>query len=63
MVNAVIDGNDIVYRDFVDISVAVSSPTGLLVPVLRNVHEQGFADIEKVISLLSIIFTGIDKPE
>lgn len=41
------------YRDFVDISVAVSSPTGLLVPVLRNVHEQGFADIEKELINLS----------
>ena len=36
VVNAVIDGNDMVYRDFVDISVAVSTPTGLVVPVLRN---------------------------
>ena len=34
--NAVIDGNDMVYRDFVDISVAVSTPKGLVVPVLRN---------------------------
>jgi 2-oxoglutarate dehydrogenase E2 component (dihydrolipoamide succinyltransferase) len=36
VVNAVIDGKDMVYRDFVDISVAVSTPTGLVVPVLRN---------------------------
>lgn len=36
VVNAVIDGKDIVYRDFVDISVAVSTPKGLVVPVLRN---------------------------
>lgn len=36
IVNAVIDGNEIVYRDFIDISVAVASPSGLLVPVLRN---------------------------
>jgi 2-oxoglutarate dehydrogenase E2 component (dihydrolipoamide succinyltransferase) len=36
VVNAVIEGNDMVYRDFVDISVAVSTPTGLVVPVLRN---------------------------
>lgn len=36
IVNAVIDGNDIVYRDFVDISVAVATPTGLMVPVIRN---------------------------
>jgi 2-oxoglutarate dehydrogenase E2 component (dihydrolipoamide succinyltransferase) len=36
IVNAVIDGNDIVYRDFVDISVAVATPSGLVVPVIRN---------------------------
>jgi 2-oxoglutarate dehydrogenase E2 component (dihydrolipoamide succinyltransferase) len=36
VVNAVIDGKDMVYRDFVDISVAVSTPKGLVVPVLRN---------------------------
>ena len=52
IVNAVIDGNDIVYRDFVDISVAVATPTGLVVPVLRNCQNLGYADIEKVRSLL-----------
>jgi 2-oxoglutarate dehydrogenase E2 component (dihydrolipoamide succinyltransferase) len=52
IVNAVIDGNDIVYRDFVDISVAVATPTGLVVPVLRNCQNLGYADIEKVSSLL-----------
>jgi 2-oxoglutarate dehydrogenase E2 component (dihydrolipoamide succinyltransferase) len=36
IVNAVIDGTDIVYRDFVDISVAVATPSGLVVPVIRN---------------------------
>lgn len=36
VVNAVIDGNDMVYRDFIDISTAVSTPTGLVVPVIRN---------------------------
>jgi len=36
VVNAVIDGKDIVYRDFVDVSIAVSAPKGLVVPVLRN---------------------------
>lgn len=35
-VNAVIDGNEIVYRDYCDVSVAVATPAGLLVPVLRN---------------------------
>lgn len=49
IVNAVIDGTDIVYRDFVDISVAVSTPTGLVVPVLRNCQGLDYAGIEKVI--------------
>lgn len=43
-----IDGTDIVYRNFVDISVAVSTPTGLVVPVLRNCQNLGYADVEKV---------------
>lgn len=46
IVNAVIDGDDIVYRDYIDMSVAVSSPTGLVVPVLRDVQHMSFADIE-----------------
>eukprot|EP01139_Manchomonas_bermudensis_P024225 Amastigsp_a842237_113.p2 type:complete len:219 gc:universal Amastigsp_a842237_113:739-83(-) len=49
IVNAVIDGSDIVYRDYVDISVAVASPTGLVVPVLRNVDGMSFADVEKTL--------------
>ena len=44
--NAVIDGGDIVYRDYVDISVAVSSPRGLVVPVVRNVEGMTLAQIE-----------------
>ena len=48
VVNAVIDGNDMVYRDFIDISVAVATPAGLVVPVLRNCQGMGYADIEKV---------------
>jgi 2-oxoglutarate dehydrogenase E2 component (dihydrolipoamide succinyltransferase) len=52
-VNAMIDGGDIVYNDFVDISVAVSAPKGLVVPVLRNVEAMGFADIEKGIVALA----------
>jgi 2-oxoglutarate dehydrogenase E2 component (dihydrolipoamide succinyltransferase) len=50
VVNAVIDGTDMVYRDFVDISVAVSTPTGLVVPVLRNCQDLDYAGIEKVIN-------------
>jgi len=51
-VNAVIDGNEIVYRDYVDISVAVATPKGLVVPVLRNVESMNYADIEKGIAAL-----------
>ena len=45
-VNASIDGNDIVYHEFYDIGVAVSTERGLMVPVLRNAEAMGFADIE-----------------
>lgn len=48
VVNSVIDGNEIVRRNYVDISVAVATPTGLLVPVLRNVQNMKFHDIENV---------------
>ncbi|MDP6095955.1 MAG: 2-oxoglutarate dehydrogenase complex dihydrolipoyllysine-residue succinyltransferase [Gammaproteobacteria bacterium] len=48
-VNASIDGNDIVYHGYQDIGVAVSSPRGLVVPVLRNADNMGFAQIEKEI--------------
>lgn len=50
VVNAVIDDTDIVYRDYVDISVAVATPKGLVVPVLRNVENMNYADIEKAIN-------------
>merc|ERR1711936_1374786 len=49
-VNAVIDGTEIVYRDYIDISVAVATPKGLVVPVLRNVQDMNYADIEKGIA-------------
>jgi 2-oxoglutarate dehydrogenase E2 component (dihydrolipoamide succinyltransferase) len=51
-VNAVIEGQETVYRDFVDISVAVATPKGLVVPVLRNVQDMDYADIEKGIAAL-----------
>jgi len=51
-VNAVIEGGEILYRDYVDISVAVATPKGLVVPVLRNVHDMNYADIEKGIMVL-----------
>jgi len=47
MVNAVIENEYVVYRDFVDISVAMATPKGLIVPILRNVQDMRFADIEK----------------
>lgn len=47
MVNAVIEDDYVVYRDFVDISVAMATPKGLIVPILRDVHAMGFADIER----------------
>lgn len=50
VVNAVIEGNDVVYRDYIDISVAVASPKGLVVPVIRNVETMNFAQIEKSIA-------------
>ena len=45
-VNAEIDGDEIVYKNFYDIGVAVSTPTGLVVPVVRDADEKNFADIE-----------------
>ncbi|WP_206238825.1 2-oxoglutarate dehydrogenase complex dihydrolipoyllysine-residue succinyltransferase [Novosphingobium terrae] len=49
-VNAQIVGDEIVYFDYVDLSVAVSAPSGLMVPVVRNVDKMSFADIEKAIA-------------
>jgi 2-oxoglutarate dehydrogenase E2 component (dihydrolipoamide succinyltransferase) len=49
-VNAQIDGDEIVYFDYVDISVAVSAPNGLVVPVVRDAHAKSFAQIEKDIA-------------
>jgi 2-oxoglutarate dehydrogenase E2 component (dihydrolipoamide succinyltransferase) len=46
-VNAYIDGDDLVYHDYCDISIAVSTPRGLTVPVIRNAESLGMADIEK----------------
>lgn len=45
-----IEGTDLVYRNYVDISVAVSAPKGLVVPVIRNAETLNFADIEKTIA-------------
>jgi 2-oxoglutarate dehydrogenase E2 component (dihydrolipoamide succinyltransferase) len=49
-VNASLDGEDIVYHDYLDVSVAVSAPKGLVVPVVRNADRMSFAEIEKTIA-------------
>lgn len=64
-VNAVIDDttNEIVYRNYNDISVAVASPTGLVVPVLRNTEKMSFAVSEltiiKVVSECDVILSSV----
>jgi len=50
ILNASVDGNDIVYHGYFDIGIAVGSPRGLVVPILRNVDQMSLADIEKKIS-------------
>ena len=49
-VNASIEGDEIVYRDYLDVSIAVSAPKGLVVPVVRNADKLSFAEIEKTIA-------------
>jgi 2-oxoglutarate dehydrogenase E2 component (dihydrolipoamide succinyltransferase) len=50
VLNASVDGNDIVYHGYFDIGIAVGSPRGLVVPILRNADQMSFSDIEKKIS-------------
>ena len=50
VLNASVDGNDIVYHGYFDIGIAVGSPRGLVVPILRNADQLSFADIEKKIA-------------
>jgi len=52
-VNAMIDGDEIIYNDYADISIAVSAPKGLVVPVIRNAEKMNFAEIEKEIVRLA----------
>ena len=52
VVNSVIDGNEIVRRNFVDISLAVATPTGLMVPVLRDCQNKKFHELE----IVNIVF-------
>ncbi|GKW35997.1 2-oxoglutarate dehydrogenase complex dihydrolipoyllysine-residue succinyltransferase [Pectobacterium carotovorum] len=53
-VNASIDGEDVVYHNYFDVSIAVSTPRGLVTPVLRDVDALGMADIEKRIKELAV---------
>ena len=50
VINASVDGNDIVYHGYFDIGIAVGSPRGLVVPILRNADQMSFADIEKKVA-------------
>jgi 2-oxoglutarate dehydrogenase E2 component (dihydrolipoamide succinyltransferase) len=50
VLNASVDGNDIVYHGYFDIGIAVGSPRGLVVPILRNADQMSFADVEKKIA-------------
>lgn len=52
-VNAMIDGDEIIYNDYADISIAVSAPKGLMVPVIRNAESMTFAQIEKEVVTLA----------
>ena len=64
--NASIEGDEIVYRDYVDLSVAVATPKGLVTPVVRNAESLSFVEIEKEIAALGkkvrdcVVFVGID---
>lgn len=53
-VNAQIDGNEIVFHDYADIGIAVSSPKGLMVPVVRNAEQMSLAEIEREIKRLAV---------
>ena len=53
-VNAEIDGTDVVYKNFVHMGVAVGTPTGLVVPVVRDADQKSFAEIEKEIAALGV---------
>ncbi|GAC1354088.1 MAG: 2-oxoglutarate dehydrogenase complex dihydrolipoyllysine-residue succinyltransferase [Variovorax sp.] len=50
VINASVDGNDVLYHGYFDIGIAVGSPRGLVVPILRNADQMSFADIEKKIA-------------
>jgi 2-oxoglutarate dehydrogenase E2 component (dihydrolipoamide succinyltransferase) len=52
-VNAILDGDDLIYHDYADISIAISTPNGLVVPPIHNVESLHFADVEKRIKALA----------
>jgi 2-oxoglutarate dehydrogenase E2 component (dihydrolipoamide succinyltransferase) len=54
VVNAYVDGGDILYHDYYDIGVAVSTERGLIVPVLRDADQLGFADVEKAAEFFQV---------
>lgn len=49
-INAEIDGDDVIYRDFVNLGIAVGGPNGLVVPVIRDADKMSYAEIEKTIA-------------
>ena len=53
-VNAIIDGKDLIYHDYADISIAISTPNGLVVPPVKNVESLNFAEVEKSIKALAV---------
>ena len=53
VVNASVEGNDVIYHDYFDLGVAVSTPKGLVVPVLRDADQMSFADVERTLSDLA----------
>ena len=53
VVNAIIDGSEFIYHDYVDISIAISTPTGLVVPPVHNVESLGYHEIEQKIKYLA----------
>lgn len=54
MVNAYLDGDHVIFNDYADISIAISTPTGLVVPPVKNCESLGFADIEYAIKELAV---------
>jgi 2-oxoglutarate dehydrogenase E2 component (dihydrolipoamide succinyltransferase) len=53
-VNAFIDGDDVIYHDYADISIAISTPNGLVVPPIRNVESMNFSEIEQSLKNLAV---------